>query len=140
MDGYGLLRENRFMYQEKDGLTFEGGNFDRYAKINSDDIQLIYDSDRPERNYTYSLKNIGDSIYKSDIVVVEDSNDDTAAVTTLTCQLGKYHRIPVAVDTLDITLPTVTNNAHTQKITVMLTTGTTPTITFTAADNTPVYM
>ena len=47
-------------------------------------------------------------------------------ITTLTCEVGKYYRIDVPIETLSITLPAMTNVTTAKTITLFLTGGTTP--------------
>lgn len=76
---------------------------------------------------------------KTDIVAPVNTTDATLPITTLSCEVGKYYRIDVAVDTLAITLPAVTDTTHISNIVFMLTTGSTPAVTFTAPSGVNVY-
>ena len=52
--------------------------------------------------------NLNDKLSAFDSVVIEapiNATDATLPITTLTCEVGKYYRIDVAVDTLVIILP-----------------------------------
>lgn len=69
---------------------------------------------------------------KTTIVQAVDSTDATAAITTLSASVDTYYYIPIAVGTLAITLPAPIDLTHINKIVFMLTTGSTPAITFTA--------
>ena len=62
-----------------------------------------------------------------------DQTDPTDPITTLTCEVGKYYRIAVAIETLAVTLPAMTDTTHLKTITLFLTGGTTPAITFASA-------
>lgn len=57
----------------------------------------------------------------------------TGTVTTLTCVVGKYHKLGT-VNTLAVTLPSVSGD-KTKSILLRLTTGSTPNITFAANDS-----
>ena len=59
----------------------------------------------------------------------------STAVSTLTAEVGKYYRFDVAVETLAITLPTMTNVTSVKTITFYMTGGTTPGVTFTSTHN-----
>ena len=61
-----------------------------------------------------------------------DTTDPTDPITTLTCEVGKYYRIDVPVETLAVTLPTMTDNTTVRSVTIFLTGGTTPAVTFTS--------
>ena len=79
---------------------------------------------------------------KEDVTTIEapvDQTDPTDPITTLSCQLGKYYRIDVPVETLAITLPAITDLTTLRAIVLYLTTGTTPAVTIVAADNKSVY-
>ena len=52
--------------------------------------------------------------------------------TTLTAEVGKYYRFDVPVDTLTITLPTITDTTTAKTIVFYLTAGSTPAVTFTS--------
>lgn len=70
---------------------------------------------------------------KMGIVSAVDTTDPTDPITTLSAAVNTYYNIPVAVGTLAITLPEVTDTTHIQNIVFMLTTGSTPAVTFAAA-------
>ena len=57
--------------------------------------------------------------------------------TTLTAEVGKYYRFDVPVDTLAITLPTMTDTTTAKTIVFYLTAGSTPAVTFSSTH--PVY-
>ena len=79
--------------------------------------------------------NLNDKLSAFDSVVIEapvDSTDPTDPITTLTCEVGKYYRIDVPVETLAVTLPTMTDNTTVRSVTIFLTGGTTPAVTFTS--------
>ena len=63
------------------------------------------------------------------IVAPVNETDATLPITTLTCEVGKYYRIDVAVDTLAITLPAVTDLTTVRTVVLYLTAGTTPAVT-----------
>lgn len=78
---------------------------------------------------------LNDKLSAFDSVVIEapvDTTDPTDPITTLTCEVGTYYRIDVPVETLAITLPTMTDNTTVRSITLFLTGGTTPAVTFTS--------
>ena len=61
-----------------------------------------------------------------------DTTDPTQPITTLACEVGRYYRIDVAVDTLAVTLPAVTGNIA-ETVVLYLTAGTTPVVTIASA-------
>jgi len=73
------------------------------------------------------------------IVAPVDTTDATLPITTLTCEVGKYYRIDVAVDTLAVTLPAMTDLTIAKTVVIYLTGGTTPSITISTADSKDVY-
>ena len=80
-------------------------------------------------------RNLNDKLSAFDSVVIEapvDTTDPTDPITTLTCEVGKYYRIDVPVETLAVTLPTMTDNTTVRSVTIFLTGGTTPAVTFTS--------
>ena len=79
--------------------------------------------------------NLNDKLSAFDSVVIEapvDATDPTDPITTLTCVVGTYYRIDVPVETLAITLPTMTDNTTVKSIIIYMTGGTTPAVTFTS--------
>jgi hypothetical protein len=69
----------------------------------------------------------------SDLANKEDKVDIVSASgTTLTAEVGKYYRFDVPVETLAITLPTMTGVTNVKTITFYMTGGTTPGVTFTS--------
>ena len=73
------------------------------------------------------------------IVAPVNATDATLPITTLTTEIGKYYRIDVAVDTLAVTLPAMTDLTTVRTVVVYLTAGTTPAVTIAAADSKDVY-
>lgn len=61
--------------------------------------------------------------------------NETSSLVSLTATIGKYYILSQPVDTLDITLPAVSNTGFTQEIMFKFTTGSTPALTFTSADS-----
>ena len=86
--------------------------------------------------------NLNDKLSAFDSVVIEapvNATDATLPITALTCDAGKYYRIDVAVDTLDVTLPAMTDLTTVRTVVIYLTAGTTPAVTISAADSKDVY-
>lgn len=86
--------------------------------------------------------NLNDKLSAFDSVVIEapvDETDATLPITTLTCEVGKYYRIDVAVDTLGVTLPAMTDLTTVRTVVIYLTAGTTPAVTISSADSKDVY-
>lgn len=82
--------------------------------------------------------NLNDKLSAFDSLVIEapvDSTDPTDPITTLTCSAGIYYRVDVPVETLSITLPSMTDNTTVRGLIIFLTGGTTPNVTFISADN-----
>lgn len=76
--------------------------------------------------------NLNDKLSAFDSVVIEtpvNATDATLPITTLTCEVGKYYRIDVAVDTLAVTLPAMTDLTTVRTVVLYLTGGTTPAVT-----------
>lgn len=95
-----------------------------------------------EASNTYypTTKAVADYVEKkTDIVAPVNTTDATLPITTLTCEVGKYYRIDVAVDTLAITLPAITDLTTVRTVVICLTAGTTPAVTVSAADSKDVY-
>lgn len=86
--------------------------------------------------------NLNDKLSAFDSVVIEtpvNATDATLPITTLTCEAGKYYRIDVAIDTLAVTLPAMTDLTTVRTVVIYLTAGTTPAVTIAAADSKDVY-
>lgn len=70
---------------------------------------------------------------KEDVTAIEapvNTTDATLPITSLNCEIGKYNRIDVAVDTLAVTLPAMAAGVTSVKTVVLyLTGGTTPAVT-----------
>ena len=73
------------------------------------------------------------------IVAPVNSTDATLPITSLTCEVGKYYRIDVAVETLAVTLPAMTDLTTVRTVVIYLTAGTTPAVTISSADSKDVY-
>ena len=69
-----------------------------------------------------------------DMVTIETIS---TAVSTLSAQVGKYYKFTQNVGTLAVTLPAVTSSIV-QGCVLYFTTGTTPSVTFTSADSSPI--
>ena len=63
------------------------------------------------------------------IVAPVNATDATLPITSLTCEVGKYYCIDVAIDTLAVTLPAMENVTTTKTVVLYLTGGTTPAVT-----------
>lgn len=73
------------------------------------------------------------------IVAPVNTTNATLPITALTCEVDKYYRIDVAVDTLTITLPAISDLTTVKTIVIYLTGGTTPAITISSSDSKDVY-
>ena len=89
------------------------------------DLQTLTNSQKQQ-----ARENIG-AEKSTDIVVIDLS------VSTLNAEVGKYYRFDVPVDTLTITLPTMTDTTTAKTIVFYLTAGSTPAVTFSSTH--PVY-
>jgi hypothetical protein len=69
------------------------------------------------------------------IVAPANATDATLPVTSLTCEVGKYYRLDVAVETLTVTLPSMSGVTTVKTVVLYLTAGTTPAVTISAADS-----
>lgn len=76
---------------------------------------------------------------KVSIVAPVNATDATQPITVLACEIGKYYRLDVAVETLAITLPAMTDLTTVRTVVIYLTAGTTPAVTITSADSKDVY-
>lgn len=77
--------------------------------------------------------NLNDKLSAFDAVVIEapvDTTDPTDPITTLTCEVGKYYRVDVAVETLAVTLPEMSDGSTLRGCVIYMTIGTTPNVTF----------
>ena len=86
--------------------------------------------------------NLNDKLSAFDSVVIEapvNTTDATLPITSLTCEVGKYYRIDVPVDTLAVTLPAMTDLTTVRTVVIYLTGGTTPAVTIATADSKDVY-
>ena len=78
--------------------------------------------------------NLNDKLSAFDAVVIEapvDETDATLPVTALACEVGKYYRLDVAVETLAVTLPEMSDATTLRGCVIYMKIGTTPAITFT---------
>lgn len=73
------------------------------------------------------------------IVAPVNTTDATLSITTLTTEVGKYYRLDVAVETLTVTLPAITDLTTVRTVVIYLKGGTTPSITISTADSKDVY-
>lgn len=73
------------------------------------------------------------------IVAPVNTTNATLSITTLTTEVGKYYRLDVAVETLTVTLPAITDLTTVRTVVIYLTGGTTPSITISTADSKDVY-
>ena len=73
------------------------------------------------------------------IIAPVNATDAALPITTLTCEAGKYYRVDVAVDTLAVTLPAMTDLTTVRTVVIYLTAGTTPAATISSADSKDVY-
>lgn len=81
---------------------------------------------------------LNDKLSAFDSVVIEAPVNDTDAtlpITALSCEAGKYYRLDVAVETLAVTLPAMTDLTTVRGVVIYLTAGTTPAVTIAAADS-----
>ena len=115
-------------------------------------LQLKYQQDKDGNKYAPVTvpqgvifpdgSNISDKLSALESVVivsVVDSTDATLPVTALSCEVGVYYRLDVAVETLAITLPAMTDTTTVRTVVIYLTAGTTPAVTIAAADSKDVY-
>lgn len=76
---------------------------------------------------------------KTPIITPTNTTDVTLPITALACAIDNYYRVDVAVETLDITLPSMTDLTAVSTVVIYLTAGTTPAVTISAADSKDVY-
>lgn len=105
------------------------GRFDIASSVEiTIDDELSLTSVNPVQNRVVTAAING----KADKVAVEAPANTTAAtlpITALTAEAGKYYRIDVAVETLAITLPDMTDSTKIASVVLYLTGGTTPAVT-----------
>lgn len=70
------------------------------------------------------------------IVAPVNEIDATLPITSLTCEVGKYYRIDVPVETLAVTLPVMENITTTKTVVLYLTGSTTPAVTISSTAST----
>lgn len=83
--------------------------------------------------------NLNDKLSAFDSVVIEapvNATDATHPITSLACEVGKYYRLDVAVDTLAVTLPVMENVTSIKTVVIYLTGGTTPAVTISSTAST----
>jgi hypothetical protein len=86
--------------------------------------------------------NLNDKLSAFDAVVIEapvNETDATLPITALTCEVGKYYRLDVPVETLAVALPAMTDLTTVRAVVIYLTGGTTPSVTISTADSKDVY-
>lgn len=88
-----------------------------------------YDTDKIKKEDNNTNIDISGKEDVTTIVAPVDSTDATLPITTLTCEAGKYYRIDVAVETLAVTLPAMTDLTTVRTVVIYLTAGTTPAVT-----------
>lgn len=74
---------------------------------------------------------------KEDVTTIEapvNSTDATQPLASLTCAINKYYRLDVPIETISITLPSMTNVTTIKTVTLYLTGGTAPDPQFASAD------
>lgn len=76
---------------------------------------------------------------KTPIITPTNTTDVTLPITALACAIDNYYRIDVAVETLAVTLPAMTDLTTVRTVVLYLTGGTTPSVTITSADSKDVY-
>ncbi len=78
--------------------------------------------------------NLNDKLSALDAVVIEapvNETDATLPITALSCEVGVYYRVDVAVETLAVTLPEMSDATTLRGCVIYMSIGTTPAITFT---------
>ena len=127
-------------------LGTDGANIPADLRKGGMSIKFVQSSDN--KYVRYNLKTTSFSINADDwqreedvtiIVAPVNATDATLPITALTCEVGKYYRIDVAVDTLGVTLPAMTDLTTVRTVVVYLTAGSTPAVTISAADSKNVY-
>ncbi len=73
------------------------------------------------------------------VVAPVNATDATLPITSLTCEIGKYYRLDIPVDTLTVTLPAMEAGTTVKTVVIFLTAGSTPSITIASADSKDVY-
>ena len=133
--------------QNSENYVTSGGVYTALAaKANTSEMKFTNGSGANADKVTIQLKNgttatvlrtHQDISGKEDVVTIEapvNATDATQPITSLTCVLNKYYRIDVPIETLSITLPSMTNVTTAKTVTLFLTGGTAPDPQFTSAD------
>ena len=100
------------------------------GKANSNDLATVATSG--SYNDLSNKPTIPDITGKEDVTAIVAQS---TAISTLTAEVGKYYRLDVPVETLAITLPTMTSVTNVKTITFYMTGGTTPGVTWTSTHN-----
>lgn len=112
----------------------QGGGYDMWQLIN-----LVTESNvttavwRSLDNVVGDIDAVLDAILGADTLHEQKKMDIVSASgTTLSAAVNTYYNFASEVNTLAVTLPSVTDSTHINNIVFMLTTGSTPAVTFTA--------
>lgn len=123
----------------KDGQTvdFEIGQFCRVAKTGGGyDFYQLYDLQTVNNVATASwekvveIDDISDKENRTQIEAPVNTTDATQPITALSCEVGVYYRLDVAVETLAVTLPEMSDGSTLRGCVIYMTIGTTPNVTF----------
>ena len=133
--------------QNSENYVTSGGVYTALvAKANTSEMKFTNGTGANVDKVTIQLKNGTTSTVlrthqnisgKEDVVTIEapvNATDATQPITSLTCVLNKYYRIDVPIETLSITLPSMTNVTTIKTVTLYLTGGTAPDPQFASVD------
>ena len=105
------------------------------AKADTTTVQGVDVDSTPTSNSTNLVTSGGVAGYVDAATLNEQKKMDivSASGTSLSAAVNTYYNFASEVNTLAVTLPSVTDSTHINNIVFMLTTGSTPAVTFTAS-------
>lgn len=128
-----------FFWQENDGrFVFLSGNDNDNFNIRWNYLLSKSTFEEYSANVNTIIENLSSAVQVS-IVAPVNTTDATLPITTLTTEVGKYYRLDVAVETLTVKLPAITDLTTVRTVVIYLTAGTLPAITIASADSKDVY-
>lgn len=119
--------------------NFSGSYNDLTDKPTIPDVPTNVSAFNNDAGYLTQHQDISGKEDVTTIVAPVNTTNATLSITTLTTEVGKYYRLDVAVETLTVTLPAITDLTTVRTVVIYLTGGTTPSITISTADSKDVY-
>ncbi len=112
--------------------NFSGSYNDLTDKPTIPDVPTNVSAFNNDAGYLTEHQDISGKEDMTTIVAPVNATDATLPVTSLTCDVGKYYRLDVPVETLAVTLPAITDSTTVRTVVIYLTGGTTPAVTITS--------